>query len=165
MKTNANFSPNKKIIILMADDDPDDQLLATEALAEIKIPAILNCVKDGEELLDYLYQRGEFTNPEKAPRPTIILLDLNMPKKDGRQALCEIKADLNLRRIPIVVLTTSNAQTDIKQAYDAGASSFITKPLTFDSLVDVMETLSRYWFNVVELPPTGITEGHKPDYH
>lgn len=159
-----NFSDKKKIIILMADDDPDDQLLASEALEEIQIPAVLNCVKDGEELLDYLFQRGAFTNPEKAPRPTIILLDLNMPKKDGRQALSEIKADQHLRRIPIVVLTTSNAQTDIKQAYDAGASSFITKPLTFDSLVNVMETLSKYWFNVVELPPVGITDGHQP-YH
>ncbi|WP_261225769.1 response regulator [Ancylothrix sp. D3o] len=149
----------------MADDDPDDQLLASEALEEIKLPAVLYCVKDGEELLDYLYQRGAFANPENAPRPTIILLDLNMPKKDGRQALGEIKADPSLRRIPVVVLTTSNAQVDIKQAYDGGASSFITKPMTFDALVDVMLTLSKYWFNVVELPPLGSGDGHQPYHH
>ncbi|HEY9810447.1 MAG TPA: response regulator [Halomicronema sp.] len=157
-----NLSNQKKIIILIADDDPDDQLLASEAIEEIKLPAELYCVKDGEELLDYLYQRGAFSNPESAPRPTIILLDLNMPKKDGRQALAEIKADANLRLIPVVVLTTSNAQVDIKQAYDGGASSFITKPMTFDALVDVMLTLSKYWFNVVELPPYRVGEGQEP---
>jgi CheY-like chemotaxis protein len=138
-------------IILMADDDADDRLLAQDALAESKIPSELHFVEHGEELMDYLHKRGKFS-AASAPRPELILLDLNMPKKDGREALREIKSNRDLRRIPVVILTTSQADTDIAQIYDLGANSFITKPVSFDALVKVMQTLGRYWFDIVELP-------------
>ncbi len=141
------------ITILMAEDDPDDRLLTEEALEESHLLNKLNFVENGEELLDYLYQRGKFSDPKTAPRPGVIFLDLNMPKKDGREALQEIKADPSLRLIPVVVLTTSKAEEDIIKTYDLGASSFITKPVTFESLVEVMKTLGKYWFEIVELPP------------
>jgi CheY-like chemotaxis protein len=108
-------------------------------------------VVDGQDLLDYLRHEGRWT-AEDAPRPGIILLDLNMPKKDGREALAEIKADPRLRHIPVVVLTTSKAEEDVVRAYDLGVNSFIAKPVTFEGLVEVMNTLSRYWFEIVELP-------------
>ena len=142
----------RPITILMAEDDPDDRILAREALEEIHLANDLHFVTDGEELLDYLYQRGKYAEPDNAPRPGLILLDLNMPRKDGREAIREIKADPNLRRIPIVVLTTSKAEEDIYRSYDLGVSSFIIKPAAFESLVDIMKTLSKYWFEVVELP-------------
>ena len=140
------------VTILMADDDEDDCLLAREALAESRLSNELRIVSDGEELMDYLYHRGQYTNATVAPRPGLILLDLNMPKKDGREALREIKADANLRKIPIVVLTTSRAEEDIYRTYDLGANSFIIKPVTFSSLVEVMKTIGKYWFEIVELP-------------
>ncbi len=139
------------ITILMADDDMDDQMLAREALAEAKLVNRLYFVEDGEELLDYLHNRGKYAE-QPSPRPGLILLDLNMPKKDGRQALKEIKEDADLRRIPIVVLTTSTAEEDILRTYDLGVNSFITKPVTFEGLVEVMKSLSKYWFEIVELP-------------
>lgn len=141
------------VTILMADDDPDDCMLAREALAESRLANELYFVKDGEELLDYLYHRGKYTEPESSPRPGLILLDLNMPKKDGREVLKEIKADPHLRQIPVLVLTTSQAEEDIHYSYDLGANSFITKPVTFSSLIEVMRTLGKYWFEIVELPP------------
>lgn len=140
------------IVILMADDDEDDCILAREALAESRLTNILHCVQDGEELMDYLHQRGKYAVQSSAPRPGLILLDLNMPKKDGREALKEIKTDSYLRRIPVVVLTTSKADEDIYRTYDLGANSFITKPVTFESLVEVMQTIKKYWFEIVELP-------------
>ncbi|NES19385.1 MAG: response regulator [Symploca sp. SIO3E6] len=136
----------------MADDDPDDCMLAKEALVESRLANDLRFVSDGEELLDYLHHRGKYTQLGSSPRPGLILLDLNMPKKDGREALKEIKADPNLRYIPIVVLTTSKAEEDIHRSYDLGANSFIVKPVTFSSLVEVMKTLRKYWFEIVELP-------------
>jgi CheY-like chemotaxis protein len=136
----------------MADDDADDRLLAKDALAECKLPGELHFVEDGEELLDYLNRRGKFTQMANSPRPGLILLDLNMPKKDGREALREIKSNPDLRRIPVVVLTTSKADIDIAQIYDLGANSFISKPVTFDSLVKVMRILGDYWCDIVELP-------------
>jgi CheY-like chemotaxis protein len=139
----------KPISILMADDDADDRLLAKDALAECGLPGELHFVENGEELLDYLHRRGDYA---KVPRPGLILLDLNMPKKDGREALREIKTNPDLRKIPVVVLTTSQADTDIAQIYDLGANSFITKPVTFDSLVKVMKILGDYWCDIVELP-------------
>lgn len=142
----------RPITILMAEDDPDDRVLAREALEESQLANDLHFVTDGEELLDYLYRRGKYANPDDAPRPGLILLDLNMPRKDGREAIREIKADPNLRRIPIVVLTTSKAEEDIYRSYDLGVSSFIIKPAAFESLVDIMKTISKYWFEVVELP-------------
>jgi len=140
------------ITILIADDDEDDRLLAEDALRESSLANNLKFVEDGEQLMDYLKQRGEFSDPIKAPRPGLILLDLNMPRKDGREALREIKSDPNLRSIPVIVLTTSKAQEDVLKTYDLGVNSFITKPVTFDSLVDLMQLLGRYWFEIVELP-------------
>jgi CheY-like chemotaxis protein len=136
----------------MADDDEDDRLLTRDALEENRILNDLYCVEDGEELMDYLYQRGDYSDPNSAPRPTLILLDLNMPRKDGREALEEIKNDPNLRSIPVVVLTTSQAEEDILKTYDLGVSSFITKPVDFQSMVQIMKTLGDYWFQIVQLP-------------
>lgn len=133
----------------MADDDPDDKMLAQEAFSENKIANKLIFVDDGEQLMDYLYQRGNFEN---APKPGLILLDLNMPRKDGREALKEIKSDPALRRIPIIILTTSKAEEDILKSYDLGVSSFITKPVTFEDLVKVTRHIGNYWFGIVELP-------------
>ena len=147
-----NANPPKSIVILMADDDADDRLLAKDALAECQLPSELHFVENGEELLDYLHRRGKYTQLSESPRPGLILLDLNMPKKDGREALREIKADPGLRKIPVVVLTTSKADTDIGRIYELGANSFIAKPVSFESLVDVMKILGRYWFEIVELP-------------
>jgi len=141
------------IVILMADDDADDRLLAKDALNECKITNALHFVENGEELLDYLRQEGKYASLAKTPRPGLILLDLNMPRKDGREALQEIKADPKLRSIPVVVLTTSKADTDISRIYELGANSFITKPVSFDALIKVMSDLVHYWFELVELPP------------
>ncbi|MGH9363586.1 MAG: response regulator [Thermoanaerobaculia bacterium] len=140
----------KSVNILLAEDDPDDRLLLQEALLEGCLANELACVEDGEELLDYLRRRGKYDGG--TPRPGLILLDLNMPKLDGREALREIKADPALRRIPVVVLTTSKAEEDVARSYDLGANSFITKPVTFQSMVDLMRVLGRYWLEIVELP-------------
>jgi len=143
----------KPVTILIADDDPDDRMLALEALNENRLTNNLYFVEDGEELLDYLYHRGQYTDPASAPRPGMILLDLNMPRKDGRESVREIKADPELRDIPVVILTTSKAEEDIARTYDLGANSYITKPVTFEGLVEIMRGLRRYWFEIVELPP------------
>jgi len=142
----------RSIIILIADDDAEDRMLVKEALEESRLNNNIQFVENGEELLDYLHNRGKFTDKDLYPTPGLILLDLNMPKKDGREALKEIKTDDHLRMIPVVVLTTSKAEEDILRTYDLGVSSFITKPVTFTALVDVMKTLSKYWFEIVELP-------------
>lgn len=142
----------KSIVILMADDDADDRLLAKDALTECRLANDLHFVENGEELLDYLRRQGRFSNLADSPRPGLILLDLNMPRKDGREALKEIKEDPRLCTIPVVVLTTSKADTDIGKIYELGANSFISKPVSFDSLVEVMKILGRYWFEIVELP-------------
>ncbi|MDT5060019.1 MAG: hypothetical protein QOH63_478 [Acidobacteriota bacterium] len=142
----------KPIVILLADDDEEDRMLACDALAESRLSNDVYCVTDGEDLMDYLQRRGKYIPPAEAPRPGLILLDLNMPKKDGREALQEIKSDLALRQIPVVVMTTSKAHEDIFQSYDSGASSFISKPVTFEGLIDVMKGLGRYWFEIIDLP-------------
>jgi len=129
-------------------------MLTFDALNESRVVNDLRFVEDGEELLDYLYRRGKY-DADSAPRPGLILLDLNMPKKDGREALREIKADPDLRRIPIVVLTTSKAEEDIYRTYDLGANSFIAKPVKFESLVTLMKEIKRYWIEIVELPRNG----------
>ena len=144
---------SKAITLLMADDDEDDRLLTRDALKEAKLANDFRFVEDGEELLDYLHQRGKYEDPALSPRPGLILLDLNMPKKDGREALKEIKADPELRQIPVVILTTSQAEEDVLRTYDLGASSFIIKPVTFEGLVEAMKALARYWFEIVVLPP------------
>ena len=142
----------RPITILLADDDADDRMMAADALAESRLANDLRFVEDGEELMDYLYRRGRFSDPSDAPRPGLILLDLNMPRKDGREALSEIKSDPELRKIPVVVLTTSQAKEDIYRTYDLGVNSFITKPVMFESMVAVMKALGKYWFEIVELP-------------
>jgi CheY-like chemotaxis protein len=143
------------IVILLADDDEEDRMLACDALTESRLSNEVHCVEDGEELMDYLHHRGKYTPPAISLRPGLILLDLNMPKKDGREALREIKSDPGLRQIPVIVLTTSKAEGDIFCSYDSGASSFISKPVTFDGLVDVMKGLGRYWFEIIDLPSVG----------
>jgi len=144
------MKPN--LTILLAEDDADDRLLAADALAESGVSGTLRCVEDGEDLLAYLRREGKYNKPKAAPRPDIILLDLNMPRKDGREALREIKGDPELRRIPIIALTTSKENEDIRKTYDLGVSSYIKKPVTFDGLVEVMQTIGKYWFDMVELP-------------
>jgi CheY-like chemotaxis protein len=140
------------IVILMAEDDADDRFFAADALKEARVLNEIRFVVDGEELMDYLCRRGQYADPETSPRPGLLLLDLNMPKKDGREAIQEIKSDPELRRIPLVVLTTSNAEEDILRSYDYGVAGYITKPVSFDGLVNVMKVLGRYWFEIVELP-------------
>lgn len=147
MKT-MKVDPNT-ISILFADDDPDDRLLVREAFEENHLLNVLDTVEDGEQLMDYLYRRGKFADK---PRPGMILLDLNMPRKSGLEALHEIKADADLRSIPVVVLTTSKAEEDIVRSYELGVNSFIVKPVTFESLVELVKMLGRYWFQIVELP-------------
>ncbi|MDD1428365.1 response regulator [Dolichospermum sp. ST_sed9] len=142
----------KPIIILVVDDDEDDRLLIKDALEENLLANDLYFVEDGQELMDFLHHQGQYQDPHKAPRPSMILLDLNMPRKDGREALKEIKADPELRQIPVIVLTTSKAEEDILRTYDLGVSSFITKPVIFDSMVEIIKMLGRYWFEIVELP-------------
>lgn len=140
------------ITILMADDDEEDRMLTQKAFDLHRAGNALRFVEDGEDLLDYLYLRGKYRTPADAPRPGLILLDLNMPRKDGREALEEIKRDPQLRRIPIVVMTTSEADQDIARSYDLGANSYVTKPVTFESLAQVVKALDQYWCEVVALP-------------
>jgi len=140
------------ITILMADDDPDDRMLVEDAFEEVNLANKFAFVEDGEELMDYLHQSGKYENLAGTPPPGLILLDLNMPKKDGRQALKEIKQDPNLRTIPIVILTTSQAEEDILRSYDLGANSFIVKPVTFDKLVEIIQKVTDYWFQIVRHP-------------
>ncbi len=143
---------HNSVVILLADDDEEDRMLACDALAESGLLNNIYCVTDGEDLMDYLHRMGKYTSPADAPRPGLILLDLNMPKKDGREALREIKSDPDLRQIPVVVLTTSKADEDILRSYDSGASSFVSKPVTFEGLVNLMRGLGQYWFEMVDLP-------------
>lgn len=146
------MNSNKNHLILMAEDDADDQLLVQDAFAECGNGDEVRFVSDGEELVDYMMRRGKYQNAADSPRPDLILLDLNMPRKDGREALKEIRADTALRRVPVVVFTTSRADTDIEKVYELGANSFITKPAAFDTLVKTMSEITSYWFGVVELP-------------
>lgn len=147
------MSGNGSIHILLAEDDPDDRLLTRRALEESRIVNEFAAVEDGEELMRYLHREGEYSDPEDAPRPGLILLDLNMPRMDGREALRKIKSDPELRRIPVVVLTTSEAEQDILQSYDLGVNAFVTKPVTFEGLADAVQALGEFWFDIVKLPP------------
>ena len=143
------------MIVLMADDDPDDCELVDAAFSEIENGNEIRFVEDGVELLQYLRGEGPYDEPGTAPRPDLILLDLNMPKIDGREALAEIKADPNLRRIPVVVLTTSKAEEDIFRTYDLGVAGYITKPATFQGLVDMSRSIDQYWHHTVVISPNG----------
>lgn len=143
---------SKQLTILLADDDPDDRLMTKEALEESHLLNPLHTVEDGEQLINYLRRQGEYTHLVDEPFPCLILLDLNMPRMDGREALKEIKSDPKLCHIPIIVLTTSKAEEDIYRTYNLGVNSFITKPVSFNSLVDLMRNLGKYWFEIVTLP-------------
>ena len=145
-------SITKPLVLLFADDDLDDQLLVKEAFEENRLANKIHFVNNGEELLDYLNQRGKFSDPALSPRPDLILLDLNMPKVDGREALKEIKQDKKLRQIPVVVLTTSKAEEEIIRTYDLGVNSFISKQVTFSAMVQIVQTIEAYWFQIVKLP-------------
>jgi CheY-like chemotaxis protein len=141
----------ESITVLVADDDEDDRSFIRKAWEKSRAANDLRFVEDGEELTEYLNHTGRYCEPASSPRPGVILLDLNMPKKDGREALREIKADPDLRQIPVIVLTTSQADEDICRSYDLGANSYITKPATFRALVEVLQVLGRYWIEIVEL--------------
>jgi CheY-like chemotaxis protein len=143
----------------MAEDDPDDRLLIRDAFQESLVDNNIYFVEDGVELMDYLHCQNKYSNPMDAPTPDLILLDLNMPRKDGREALAEIKSDLRLRYIPVVVLTTSKAEEDIIRSYDIGAASYITKPVTFDGLVEAIKGLGQYWVQIVRLPDKDLPKG------
>jgi CheY-like chemotaxis protein len=144
------------ITILLADDDEDDRVLTADALRRSRLVNDLRFVVDGDDLMKYLRGQGAYADGGvPAPRPGLILLDLNMPKKDGREALAEIKGDPELRRIPVVVLTTSKAEEDVVRTYDLGVNSFVSKPVTFEQLAEVMTALAIYWFDLVELPQDG----------
>jgi CheY-like chemotaxis protein len=146
------MNEKKPVIIVMADDDDDDFMLTEKALKKSKLLNTLYRVVDGEELLEFLLHKGKYADVANSPRPGVILLDLNMPKKDGREALKEIKNNPDLKDIPVVVFTTSKAEEDIYRSYKLGVNSFITKPVTFEGLIDVMTSLGKYWFEIVELP-------------
>lgn len=148
----------KRITILLAEDAADEQILMKRALQESRLINDLYIVKDGEELLDYLHHRGQYCELVSAPRPDLILLNLSLPKIDGQEALQVIKADPLLRRIPVVVLSHSKSEEDIRRSYELGASSYLTKPMIFELLVEAVNTLGDYWFDIVELPPANTHE-------
>jgi len=145
-------SNSSSIHILLAEDDPDDRLLTRRALEKSRLANTVDTVEDGEELMKYLRREGEYADADAAPRPGLILLDLNMPRMDGREALKKIKSDSDLRRIPVIVLTTSEAERDISQSYDLGVNAFVTKPVTFDDLASALQALGEFWFEIVKLP-------------
>ena len=138
--------------ILMVDDDKDDQLLVEKALKENGVHNPFRSLMDGDEMLDYLKRKGKFTDSAAAPRPCLILLDLNMPRMDGRKALLFLKADPELKKIPVVILSTSKAEEDVLRSYNVGANSYITKPNDFNGLVLIAESLKKYWLEIVDLP-------------
>ncbi len=142
----------KAIHILIAEDDAEDRMLTTEAMNESRLVNRIDFVEDGEELMDYLNNIGKYSDSKNYPLPGLILLDLNMPRKDGREALREIKSSPHLKKIPVIILTTSKAEEDIIRTYDLGVNSFITKPVTFNGMVNVMQAIGKYWLEIVELP-------------
>lgn len=145
----------KRFTLLIANDDEDTRFLVQEALREVRLAIRSEFVENGEQVLDYLYRRGQYAG-SNWHRPDLILLDLNMPRLDGREALTSIRSDPDLQQIPVVILTTSHRSGDILLCYRLGANSFISKPVTFEALVEVMKTLCQYWFEIVSLPPRGL---------
>jgi CheY-like chemotaxis protein len=141
----------RPVVILIAEDDDDDFLLTREALQSFLPQSGLKRVRDGEELVDYLRRRMK-DEPAEAPEPSLIFLDLNMPRKDGREALSEIKSHPQLRRIPVIVLTTSEAEEDVRRSYELGANSYICKPMRFEQFRSTIELICRYWFEAAALP-------------
>jgi CheY-like chemotaxis protein len=146
------MNSGRPVTILIADDDPDDRMLARDALLESKLVNDVHFVEDGQELLDYLSRRGKYADPASSPTASIVLVDLNMPRMDGRTAIAAIKSDPALRHIPITVLTTSRSEEDIFRSYALGVNSYIAKPVSFEGLVRVMKSFSQYWFEIVEFP-------------
>lgn len=142
------------LIFLYAEDDSEDTMLMNEAMEEGEMEDKLKIVDDGEALMNYLQNKEEYQNPDQAPKPDVILLDLNLPKKDGREALKQIKKDPHLKHIPVIAITTSKSEEDIKKAYQLGANAFVTKPVSFQSLVETMKSMKRFWGEVSELPST-----------
>jgi two-component system response regulator len=140
------------VTILLVDDDEEDREMTIEALRTSRLANDVRTAEDGEELMEYLGRTGRYAGTLDAPPPGLILLDLNMPRKDGREALREIKADPALRKIPVIVLTTSKTEEDIVRTYDLGVNSYITKPVTFAGLAEAMQVLAHYWFEIVALP-------------
>jgi CheY-like chemotaxis protein len=138
--------------IMIAENDEDDRALVRFAFAECKLSNIIHFVEDGEQLLDYLYHRGAYQDTVHLARPDLILLDLEMPRMNGHEALREIKSDPQLRSIPVVIFTTSKSANDINSTYNMGANSFIIKPVTYDGLIQVMNVLAEYWAEITELP-------------
>ncbi|MBC5994861.1 response regulator [Pontibacter cellulosilyticus] len=146
------MSLNERPLVLLADDDAEDRMLICEAMEEANAASDIKFVENGEELMDYLLNQGRFEDKQEFPAPSIILLDLNMPKKDGREALLEIKQHQHLRFIPVIILTTSSAEEDVIRTYQLGVNSYITKPTSFTSLVDLLATITKYWLEIVKLP-------------
>lgn len=143
----------KHTVVIVAEDDPDDRLLIGDAFRDASSkPVDVRFVNDGTELIDYLHRRGKYSGQESTPLPELVLLDLNMPRKTGLEALQEIKADQALRTIPVVVLTTSSDEEQIARSYELGGNGFITKPNSYSQLVEILRSLDRYWFQTVELP-------------
>jgi len=145
----------KPAVILLAEDDPGDQELTQRALEQSRIRNELYIVEDGEEALDYLLRRGKYEDPASSPKPDLMLLDLNMPKVDGKRVLQQMRADPNLRRVPVVALTTSRQEQDIISTYDLGVNSYIVKPVNMDQFINAIKVLKDYWFQIVVLPPRG----------
>jgi len=148
--TLTDSDPVRPIEVLLVEDDEGDVLMTREALAEGKVINRLNVVNDGVEAVEYLRRDGKYSD---ASRPDLILLDLNLPKKDGRQVLEEVKADDSLRRIPVIVLTTSAADEDVLRSYDLHANAYVTKPVDFDRFVEVIRQIDDFFISVVRLPP------------
>ena len=140
-------------VILLVEDDPGDQELTRRALEDGKVRNDLYIVEDGEEALDYLLRRGLYQDPESSPRPDLILLDLNMPKMDGKQVLEEMKKHDDLRCLTVIVLTTSAQEEDVLRSYDLGVNSYITKPVEMSQFFKVVHAIEEYWFQIVRLPP------------
>ena len=143
------MKPGRPIEILLVEDNPGDARLAKEALKEAKVHNNLNVAKDGEEAMEFLYRRGKH---QQAPRPDLILLDLNLPRKDGREVLAEIKAHDDIKRIPVVVLTTSEAEEDVLKAYHLNANCYVTKPVDLDQFIKVVKSIEDFWLTIVKLP-------------
>ena len=148
------MKPSKRAILLVAEDDPDDRLLMQKAFATLDSEHELRVVDDGEALMDYLHRRGSYTAREQAPRPDLILLDLNMPRKSGHEALAEIRTTPELRDIPIVVLTTAPASADCETSYKLGANGYLVKPVTFKLYVELLTTVTAYWLSINQRPPS-----------
>lgn len=141
------------VVILLVEDNPADQELIRRAVEKVTIRKELRIVEDGEEALAYLFRRGKYQAPATSPKPDLLLLDLNLPRVDGYQVLEEIRADLKLRPMPVLVLTTSRQEKDIIRSYELGCNSFITKPVGLDQLTGLVRAIEKYWFETAVLPP------------